>query len=188
MFSPKRPKRSAPTSAADQYSRPSTYRDAGTQYSGIPTTTFTSFPNLPLELRSRVWEFALPGPRLLALDFFGDPPRFTCLSAFSPPNILQVCQESRKVALRKCPLFFVDNAALYPPYLFYNSELDTVAFLHNDECMADLLSSCEAAKIKRMIIWLDGLYDVETHTINENHNCLFNIRHAKNLKEIVFFT
>jgi hypothetical protein len=74
-------------------------------------TPFPFFCKLPLEIRERIWEFSLPGPRVLALDTSRKGPVPVRLF-FSPvfktrnPAALTTCRESRVVAKRRYKLAF----------------------------------------------------------------------------------
>jgi hypothetical protein len=72
---------------------------------------FHHFNKLPLEIRERVWEFALPGPRVLTLDTsrnLGVSERLIFSSVFKAKNpaALSTCKEARAVALRRYRLAF----------------------------------------------------------------------------------
>ncbi|KAF7913396.1 uncharacterized protein EAE98_011621 [Botrytis deweyae] len=82
--------------------------------------TFTLFPNLPLELQRKVWEFAaVPIPRAIEIQskfkentnkyvisfynkvfLFQPRCRFYTITSPVPTNLLHVCSESRNIALR----------------------------------------------------------------------------------------
>jgi hypothetical protein len=74
-------------------------------------TPFHHFNKLPLEIRERVWELALPGPRVLTLDTSrnpGVPERLFFSRVFKAKNpaALSTCKEARAVALRRYRLAF----------------------------------------------------------------------------------
>lgn len=61
-----------------------------------PARAFHQFTLLPTEIRLKIWFYALPGPRHMAItDYFGPLPR-SC----STPSIHSVCRESHEVFLR----------------------------------------------------------------------------------------
>jgi hypothetical protein len=69
---------------------------------------FHLFPRLPPELRRKIWRHALPSPRIMSIDFIQRPhqsiPQFE--PNHPPPVLLQVCHESREVALENYELAF----------------------------------------------------------------------------------
>jgi hypothetical protein len=69
---------------------------------------FHLFSRLPPELRRKIWRHALPSPRIMSIDFIQRPrhsiPQFE--SNHPPPVLLQVCHESREVALESYELVF----------------------------------------------------------------------------------
>jgi hypothetical protein len=80
--------------------------DAASSQGMGPPTTFTKFPELPLELRLKIWSFAVPGPRNVKIDYkvlttykeMKDPHFTPYTSHEPPPPIFQVCRESRAEA------------------------------------------------------------------------------------------
>jgi hypothetical protein len=91
---------------------------------------FALFPNLPFELRLKIWRSALPGPRNVGIKIrikdagFGG--WIARNSAPPPPVALQICHESRKEALKYYILSF--GTAVYPPTVYFNYEIDTLCF------------------------------------------------------------
>jgi hypothetical protein len=59
--------------------------------------SFTLFPHLPTELRLKIWDHALPSPRLIDLNLSITKTRITTAR---PPILLSVCAESREAAQR----------------------------------------------------------------------------------------
>lgn len=57
---------------------------------------FTVFQKLPIELRTRIWDHALPGPRVVEVCWG----RHGLYSDCAPPAMLHVCHESRLRALK----------------------------------------------------------------------------------------
>jgi hypothetical protein len=71
---------------------------------------FTLFPNLPTELRLKIWVAALPGPRVMAIDHSsGRWCRFdTSQRKFVPPEplwMLITCREARNIILEQVTSF-----------------------------------------------------------------------------------
>lgn len=64
--------------------------------------TFTGFNKLPFELRTLVWEMALPGPRCIECRIFNTTGKYKWKVEHSEkaPAILFTCQESRSIALK----------------------------------------------------------------------------------------
>ncbi|KAE8448349.1 hypothetical protein EG329_009593 [Mollisiaceae sp. DMI_Dod_QoI] len=71
--------------------------------------SFTNFPELPSELRLKIWEYALPGPRILGVGhktqyktIYGRaiPTIFEWRTSDPVPSILHACHESREEALK----------------------------------------------------------------------------------------
>jgi hypothetical protein len=64
--------------------------------------TFTLFPKLPIELRLKIWEEALPGPRIIEIhhddnrlyNFEGEDEVNRIEVKLPPPILHSVCQES----------------------------------------------------------------------------------------------
>jgi hypothetical protein len=73
---------------------------------------FTLFPNLPPELRIKIWHFSLPGPRIIEVKPLADGPfseRAFHFNGAHPPPVLGACRESRGIALSVYkPLFETD--------------------------------------------------------------------------------
>lgn len=74
---------------------------------------FTLFPKLPAEIRLMIWKAALPGPRLVDVNFQFEDSEFafgsnlaSCASPTPPPTLLSVCHESRTEALKHYSLCF----------------------------------------------------------------------------------
>ncbi|KAE9371143.1 hypothetical protein N431DRAFT_294227, partial [Stipitochalara longipes BDJ] len=72
---------------------------------------FPQFNKLPLEIREQIWEFSLPGPRVVTLDTSRDTPVperlcFSRVFKARNPVLLSTCRESRAVAKRRYKLAF----------------------------------------------------------------------------------
>lgn len=65
---------------------------------------FLFFPKLPGELRAKIWQMSLPGPRLLCAD------RINLNEVSLPPTLFRVSQEARGEALKRfSELWKLDN-------------------------------------------------------------------------------
>lgn len=73
-----------------------------------PYQTFTAFSQLPIELRLKIWELALPGHRCLTLARR----RGSKSDSLAPPSLLHVCQESRTTAQEHYRLCIVPPSPL----------------------------------------------------------------------------
>jgi hypothetical protein len=61
--------------------------------------SFILFPQLPVELRLKIWKLSLPGPRVVLLKQDSFPPTKSFRSPAEIPVALAVCRESRQEAL-----------------------------------------------------------------------------------------
>jgi len=90
---------------------------------------FTLFPNLPFELRSKVWRSTLR-PRNVGIKIrFKDAGFGGWMARESsppPPMALQICRESREEALRHYILSF--GTARHPPTIYFNYHIDSLYF------------------------------------------------------------
>jgi hypothetical protein len=109
-----------------------------------PGPRFTLFPKLPAELRLMIWKAALPGPRLVEVNFGFKNNEFcfgselaSCTSPTAPPAILGACGESRTEALKYYGLCFAmrDGQA----NISFDLEVDTLFITCED--LIHLLSS-----------------------------------------------
>jgi len=86
---------------------------------------FTLFPELPPELRSMVWQFAVPRPRIIKVTRYGN----TVLCAYcndnTIPGIVSASRESRKNALKHHTLAFRSRL---PRAIYFSFALDTLYF------------------------------------------------------------
>jgi hypothetical protein len=81
---------------------PSPLSADGVKKVAVPAETFKLFPKLAIELRLKIWKMALPGPRVVVVQYSE-----TTQLPFSPariPVILQVNSESRDEALKSYTL------------------------------------------------------------------------------------
>jgi hypothetical protein len=89
----------------------------------------TLFPKLPLELRLRIWEFALLESRIVTLESGSCGDRQDCFLRFGksdkPPVLLQVNRETRSLALRTYQLSF-DSEYLFNRPKYFNNANDTL--------------------------------------------------------------
>ncbi|KAJ8059188.1 hypothetical protein OCU04_012159 [Sclerotinia nivalis] len=119
--------------------------DSQVQTDALTGPTFTIFPNLPLELQRKIWEFAaITHPRAIEVHprykrntnkpvayfyyFFGMVPRhryYTTTSAI-PTNLLHTCSESRNIALRQYSFHFFFGQPFY-----FNADRD-ILFVKGD--------------------------------------------------------
>lgn len=90
------------------------------------SSTFEKFPNLPCELRLRIWELSLPGPRIVEVRHFrynNYQNAYCFTSVCSPPIHLRICRESRTMALKHYK--FCDDRGVS---LFLDPTIDTLYF------------------------------------------------------------
>jgi hypothetical protein len=95
------------------------------------TPEFRLFSKLPTELRLMIWEQALPGPRLVDVDFhfrnklfsFGSE-LMSLTSTLPHPTLLSVCTESRAVAKNRYKLSFAAEAG--KPKIYFDENVDTL--------------------------------------------------------------
>jgi hypothetical protein len=89
--------------------------------------TFTLFPNLPLQLRDQVWEFALGVPRAVTVEL-RKCCRYKCsqivVPTFPPHAILKANCESRHQALKVLHRYTTPDERA--PKLFLNPEINTL--------------------------------------------------------------
>lgn len=92
----------------------------------ITTDTPTCFDSLPRELRDKIWQYALPNPRIVKADVVDglwkqtfdydheiDNPRYF----YRIPNLLHICRESREIALKFYQPLLTDPVG-HPMFLF----------------------------------------------------------------------
>ncbi|KAH7417829.1 hypothetical protein BKA64DRAFT_180272 [Cadophora sp. MPI-SDFR-AT-0126] len=89
---------------------------------------FTIFPNLPSELRIKIWQQACY-PRIVTLTYTTATSSFT--STTPPPTLLSVNHESRHEALRIYTLCF--GTSSQPPRTYFNPFLDTLYLPRHQE-------------------------------------------------------
>ncbi|PVH83460.1 hypothetical protein DL98DRAFT_412676 [Cadophora sp. DSE1049] len=89
---------------------------------------FTVFPNLPSELRIKIWQQACY-PRTVTLTYTSSTSSFT--SSTPPPTLLSVTHESRDEALRIYTLSF--GTTSQSPRTYFNPLLDTLYLPRHQE-------------------------------------------------------
>lgn len=103
----------------------------------LKPATFTLFPELPSELRLKIWRFCVPGPRTVGVqykmkrDYFDGKRKFNFLgwrSSDPIPVILQICHESRSEALKSCRPAF--GSFFHQPSIYIDFEIDAVHFVN----------------------------------------------------------
>jgi hypothetical protein len=100
-----------------------------------PEPTFTLFPNLLKELRTKIWRYALPGPCIIQVqDSNGS---FFFNGARPPPLALYTCQASREVALSVFELAFARNKL---PPIYIDLDHDTLHLAIEPRMFADAAS------------------------------------------------
>lgn len=96
---------------------------------------FSVFPDLPTEIRLKIWTIILPGPRTIAIQYKTktsnyngkDVSVFTgWISPDPPPIALSICQESRSEALKHYQTAFGSHFHFSRIYIDYS--IDTVRF------------------------------------------------------------
>ncbi|KAI1093884.1 hypothetical protein F5B19DRAFT_93755 [Rostrohypoxylon terebratum] len=106
--------------------------------SGTPPTSFTCFPNLPPELRIKIWHetFKARAIEVHLQHFFGSLPVADCTTRWtshcSNPVALFVCLESRKVACDRFPVIlpifgFGPKRDTIPRHIRFNPASDVLA-------------------------------------------------------------
>ena len=105
-----------------------------------PLTQFTLFPNLPKELRIRVWQLAAREPRVVEICWVREAQdRFRGIwDEFTPPNppvfysptpipfVLHINRESRGIALENYALSFPQESR--PAQIYYSPSVDILYF------------------------------------------------------------
>ncbi|TAQ88209.1 hypothetical protein B7494_g3452 [Chlorociboria aeruginascens] len=132
-----------------------------TRMVAVITEEFTLFPNLPFELRAKIWNGALPEPQSVILDEDNIPPVFTdgvlqhwwlprCKAHCKFPTILHVNQESRAEALRSYRPAF--GALLKDKPVFFNFLKDRI-----------IINGAEAIESFR-----DGLWNINSPDLDQD--------------------
>ncbi|RDW66675.1 hypothetical protein BP5796_09424 [Coleophoma crateriformis] len=115
--------------------------------------SFTSFLHLPLELRTKIWRYSLPEPRVVPVQYNR---RFEQYTSNTPqPALLHTSREARRVFLEKYDRLVLSPK--YPSTVYVNFETDTIYF-HDLDCSPDgdlaldLASSPHADRILNIAI------------------------------------
>ena len=90
------------------------------------SNSFEKFKDLPCELRLRIWELSLPGPRIVEVRHFRYNHyhnKYCFTSVCAPPVHLRICRDSRGVALKHYK--FHDGRGVS---LFLDPSIDTLYF------------------------------------------------------------
>ncbi|TVY80451.1 hypothetical protein LSUE1_G007807 [Lachnellula suecica] len=115
-------------------------------------TEFHLFPNLPSEIRLKVWSFIVGTPRVVKIHCkkriernrrFAD----AFVSEEPPPIALHICQESRHEALSIYETFF--TTARSPRYTYVAFDRDTIKF---PDGTLEYIKPLELQSIQRMIM------------------------------------
>ncbi|KAG0650631.1 hypothetical protein D0Z07_2656 [Hyphodiscus hymeniophilus] len=103
--------------------------------SNFKATAFTLFPELPSELRFKIWQLCIPGPRVVPIEYKMKSETFNgkMISKFSGwgtqdpvPVILHICHESRIEALKSLQPAF--RSYFQEPKVYINFDIDTILF------------------------------------------------------------
>ncbi|KAH8590963.1 hypothetical protein B0O99DRAFT_598502 [Bisporella sp. PMI_857] len=95
------------------------------------TTKFKAFGELPNHLRMHIWDFGLPGARLVKLGLSKD--KRSIYSSTPIPALLHACRESRSFALKFYRLSFATYQGA--PRTYFNFELDVI-YTSCDGCIS----------------------------------------------------
>jgi len=87
--------------------------------------TFTNFSQLPTEIRRAIWKFTFV-PRVVEIYYGGIYSNGGFSSDALPPIALEVCKESRDLALEAYPLCF--GSIYHPAHIRFNLSLDVLLF------------------------------------------------------------
>lgn len=124
-----------------------------------PERVSTLFSELPMELQIIIFEFALPGPRVVEFRFL-EPYRFAAdaqlRQMLGVPPLLHTCQLSRKIVLESLSLFQDENGPL--PLGYFNFKLDSL-------CL-----TLRSINPGRSLGWGDALAVFTTHVKEEQRN------------------
>jgi len=126
------------------------------------TTTFTLFPNLPSELRLKIWKHIAPGPRIVELQYATEPKRLVesipgtlhpvspdWISKYPPPIVLHICQESRMEVLKSYQLALGPHENL----IYVEFSFDTLYFTKGVESNSFLSYSTANISDHMLDIW-----------------------------------
>jgi hypothetical protein len=92
---------------------------------GKDLTNFTLFPNLPRELRKKIFEVAMPSPRTITITTAQGGPSYCMQSnarGILPTSLMHVCCASREIALRKYEKAFKESLQHQPIYFDWDND------------------------------------------------------------------
>ncbi|KAG4424790.1 hypothetical protein IFR04_002138 [Cadophora malorum] len=107
---------------------------------GEPLTTFTVFPELPFELRLKIWHCIAQGPRTVTITYGSQATRHKgkTISRFDgwgtpepAPIILHICHESRVEGLKSYQLAF--GSHFHAAKIYFNFAADILRFGNGHE-------------------------------------------------------
>lgn len=150
------------------------------------TKMFTVFPNLPSELRIKIWQQACY-PRTVTLTYTSSTSSFT--SSTPAPTLLSVSHESRHEALRIYTLSF--GTFSQPGRTYFNPHLDTLYLPRHREMGYDEILRDFRQLVQDPMGQLDQLRYVAIDHVNvnvkrpwESYNKVVFLRSFKHLDEI----
>jgi hypothetical protein len=138
-------------------------------------TTFHSFRFLAPEIRIKIWEYLLPGPRLVEVTF--DLTRNIFLEWSEPVSIhlVQVNEEARDIVFRKYFAFF--GTEIQSPRIYANPKID-IFRLNWDAFHHWKITDCEFSNIHHL-----ELADKELHTVSATR-LMIHLSAMPNLKQL----
>lgn len=92
-------------------------REGGVEMEGAVESEFTLFPRLPIELRFKIWKYALPGPRIVKIEFNIETDQWFCPfeSQSESSSLSRTNKESREVYHKNyCPTAKVSRVITQP--------------------------------------------------------------------------
>lgn len=93
--------------------------------SPVAAQTFTLFPNLPTEIKRKIYRHMMPGPRSVHLTFRKHNTNF--LKSSTPiPVLLHLNRDARSEALKTYQLYF--GTSKNPSKVYFNPKIDTLYF------------------------------------------------------------
>lgn len=94
----------------------------------LSTQSFPRFLELSTEIRLKIWQHCLPGPRAVEVDY-GEHSEFL-YSKYPPPIALQICRESRAETLKHYELAF--NSRPNAGCIYFDFARDILHFRYSD--------------------------------------------------------
>jgi hypothetical protein len=102
-------------------------------------STFSLFQSLPVELRAKIWEASLPGPRLVETRFLNM--RCHLPTPRLPTPLLHISQEAREVALRSYrPLYRLSSPL---PLIYIDPNVDILFVNEHIQRLDEVLSEMD---------------------------------------------